>query len=185
MKPPDEVNDVASGSLVALRDRIGPVRKVLTGIAVSGEASRALRSLEIERIGAERQIARTAIAVGTAKVCSALVARSMPQIGALTVKLNAATSAVDATLTSGCAAEVVSHILSRSQNLKEVAGLRANGHIEETEEKALVDMLESDLADDVERARVRKAAAKEGVTKLHAHALGGIAEVEKRLQPFA
>jgi hypothetical protein len=171
-KPPH--HEHGAGSVAALRNRIGPVQRFITGMAVSDEAGRGLRRIEAERVAAEVKIAETAIALNTTKICAALVARSMPAIGSLTTTLNTNTSAVDASLTSACAGDVASHILNRHHNRAAIREFEQAGQLTGEEAHVLTEQLESDLATDVERSRRRMADAKVAVEHLHDKALSGI-----------
>lgn len=172
-QPPTE-----RGSVVALRDRIGPIGRVVSGIAISGTASRAFRSVERESIEADAKIAKTAIAIAQTKACATLVARAMPIIGGLTVHLNSATAAVDAELTSGCVADLVGHLANRSDGLETLKDLQAKGVLDHAEAEDLVQQVEEALADNIDRVRARMALSKDAVDHLYGYGLSGIRHAE-------
>jgi hypothetical protein len=178
-------SDESRGSVVALRDRVGPLGRVIAGIAISSAASRALRDVEADRIAAEAKIARTAIALATTKICSTLVARSMPAIGSLTASLNCATSAVDASLTSSCAADVAGHLANRFENRRALMELQGAGHLDTDETRVIVQQMEEDLVTDIDRARARMVLAKDAVSQLHGYALSGIKSAERDIEKLA
>ncbi len=181
----DEVAQPSGASVVNLRDKAGPLQRMVTGLAVSGKAGKALRELEAARVEAEVSIGKTAIALAATKIRTALVARSMPQIGALASALNSATSAVDMALTNGAAASVAAHLQNRADNRTVLASLEANGKLTTEEGQVLHGFLEEDLGEDVRRSRDRMADAKLAVKALHSHALGNIQAARVNADPTA
>lgn len=163
-----------SSSIVSLREKVGPIQRLLTGIAVSDHAGRGLRRIETARVDAEVKIAETAIGLETTKICSALTARAMPTIGSIATLLNTATAAVDASLSSATAADVVGHIRTRARNRDEIHDLQRGGQLTPDEAQILDDHLNHDMATDINRSRERMHEAKSTVSHLHSRALSGI-----------
>jgi hypothetical protein len=124
------------------------------------------------------EIARTALALAEVKIKSAMVASAMPEIGALAVTLNSRTTAVDQALTNGAAAEVVTHIENRAENLALSRELREQNKISEDEAATIDAFANSDAVTDIERSRLREEQAKQVVQHLHGLALGSISKVK-------
>ena len=171
---PSDATGAAGASLVNLQAKSGPIQRLVTGIATSGEAGRAARELEATRVAAEVSIGKIAIAVAATKIKTALVARNMPAIGALAAAVGSATAAVDMSLTNGAAANAAAHIANRHRNLSVLEDLKATGKMDEAEAEVLRGHLESDLADDIGSSRRRMTQAKTAVSILHDHALSHI-----------
>jgi hypothetical protein len=165
---------LADGDVSSLRQKTGMMRRISAAIATSAAAGDELARVEVERVRALGAIARTGLKLAEAKVKTALVAAAMPQIGALATSLNSATTAVDQALTNGSAAEVVTHLSNRSNNLAMVQELHKNGKISVDETGTLDSFATNDAAVDIERSRVRMAQAKDAVQHLHEYALASI-----------
>lgn len=170
------------GSIVALYEQAGPLQRLVTGIASSAGAGRALRQVNSARIAAEASISQTAVAIAATRMRTALVARAMPSIGSLATSLNCATTAVDQSLTNACAANVLSHLVNRQHNRAHVSGLEQSGVVDSDEAAELLSFIDADAAGDARRARDRMGQAKEAVGQLHDCALANIESARTALQ---
>jgi len=178
-----QINDksltIPTGGLKSLRERSGPLKQLLVRRATSKAAGNALTRLELMKIEGEEDIARTGISLAVATIKTAMIANAMPAIGALTTRLNAATTAVDQALTNGGLGEISTHMNNRDANTKLFQELKAEGKIVVEEEAILAGFAEEDAAKDIERTRVRTAEAKEAVEMLHSFALSGVVSSKK------
>jgi hypothetical protein len=105
-----------------------------------------------------------------------MVANTMPQIGALTTRLNANTAAVNQALTNGGLGETATHMNNRSENIKLFSELKREGKIDDEEEQVLISFAKADACQDIQRTRQRTEEARNAVDALHASALAGIAQ---------
>ena len=172
-------NDLAinkSGDLSALRQKTGVLSRLKVSLATSRAAGEALKSIEIEKVRAEANIALTGIKLAEAAIRASLVGNAMPQIGALATRVNAATTAVDQALTNGAAAEVYTHLTNRTSNVNLANELHGSGKINKEEAAVLTTFAQADASEDIERSRRRMADAKEAVAALHSFAVKGIAD---------
>lgn len=161
-----------------LKEKTGPIKTIDVFLARSKNAGNAIITIEKEKIKSETNIALTALKLGEASIRSAMVAESMPRIGALAVAVNGRTAAVDEALTNGCAAENFTHLSNRDSNIKSVKSLQAAGKITAEETDIIISFVTQDAAEDIQASRVRMAQAKEAVSTLHQFALTGIAKAK-------
>lgn len=181
-----EVKDIQTftrngNELSNLREGLGPIKSIGIAIATSRAKGEALKMIEVEKARSEANIILTDMKLAEAKIRSALVGNAMPAIGALTIRINAATAAVDQSLTNGAAAEVFTHLSNRQDNINIANELHANGKITREEADVVVSFAESDAAEDIRRSRTRMEASKEAVGSLHEFSVKGIADAKNRL----
>ncbi len=158
----------------------------LTKIEAKGAISRAngdgwLR-VEKAKANARANIAITSLNIAETQIRSALVGAAMPQIGALTSRLNAATAAVDQALTNGAAGEVYTHLSNRSANVGFANDLLSAGKISSEERNVIVSFSQTDASDDILRSRERMKKGKDAVDALHGCALEGIERAKEMLR---
>jgi hypothetical protein len=170
-----------NGDLSELREKTGLVSRFKADRAANKARGEALKIVEIEKVHAKANIALTAIKLAEASIRASLVGNAMPQIGALTTRVNAATAAVNQALTNGAAAEVYTHIRNRASNIDLANELYADGKIDKEEAEVLISFAKADAIADIESSRRQEAEAKEAVSALHSHALKGIAESKDRI----
>lgn len=170
-----------SGDLSSLRQKTGALKKLDVKWATSRAAGEELKKVQIEQMKAEGNIAFTGVKLGEAAILTAMVANAMPQIGALTTRVNAATTAVDQALTNGNAGETYTHLSNRAANVQLANDLRISGKISSEEAEVVISFAQADAADDVNRSRQRMADAKTAVSSLHEFALKGIAAAKNKL----
>ena len=167
--------------LSSLREKTGIFKKLDVAIATSRAAGEALKRVQIEQIHAEANIALTALKLSEGAIRTSMVASAMPAFGALTVKVNAATTCVDQALSNSVMAETCTHLTNRASNVALARELHAGGKINSEETDVVISFAQSDTATDIERSRKRMADAKEAVAGLHEFALRGIADAKDRL----
>jgi hypothetical protein len=161
-----------------------------TGLLTGWKARGAIREANGEgwaRVGkakanARANIALTSLHTAEAKIRSAIVGAAMPQIGALSARLNAATAAVDQALSSGAAAEAYTHLSSRAANVAFASELAGAGKITAEERDLLCQFALEDANQDILRTRERMNKAKAAVDALHACALEGIERAKSKLR---
>jgi len=169
-------------SLAKLREKTGLVQRLGVARATSKVAGEALKGLEAAKVGAEANIALTALKLSETAIRSSMVASAMPAIGALTTNVNAATTAVDQALTNSSMAEVFTHMNNRATNLALKNTLLAAGKITEEEAEVLAHFAQMDAVEDIQASRRRMQEAKEAVAALHEFALEGIAAAKDLLK---
>jgi hypothetical protein len=165
----------------SLRMKAGPLSRIGAALKASAAAGTELGGVEVARVRVLAGIARTGLALAEAKIKTAMVAAAMPEIGALTVNLNARTTAVDQALTNGTAAELITHIENRSATLAINRDLREQNKATEEEVAGLDACANADATRDMESSRQRQAQAKEAVQRLHGMALSSLSNVKLRL----
>lgn len=165
-----------------LQQHVGPMERLKASLATSKVAGEALRGLRAEQVKAQANVELTSLKLTEALIRSTLVGDAMPAIGALTTRVNAATTAVDQALTNGATAETYTHMDNRAGNFKLAHELLAAGKITEEELEVLVNFAQADAVEDIQRSRTRTQAAKEAVASLHEFALKGIAEAKEHLK---
>jgi hypothetical protein len=170
-----------SGDLSTLRSQTGFLKKIGVDLATSDAAGEGLKKVLIEQVNAETNIALTGLKLTEAAIRTSMVANAMPQIGALTTRVNAATTSVDQALTNGSAAETFTHLTNRAANIGLANELRGANKITQDEAEVIVSFAEADAAEDIKRSRERMGEAKEAVAGLHQFALKGIADAKNRL----
>lgn len=181
-KPPSlEISVETSGDLSALREQTGFLKKLAVNRAVSLAAGEGWQKIRLAQVNAETNIALTGVSLAEAAIRTSLVANAMPQIGALTTRVNAATTAVDEALTNGSAAETYTHLSNRAANIGLANELRSANKITQEEADVVISFAQADAAEDIKRSRERMSEAKEAVAGLHEFALKGIAEAKNRL----
>ncbi len=159
---------------------------LLSKFKVRGAISRAnadgwLRA-ETALANARANVAITAVNISETQIRSALVGAAMPQIGALTTRLNAATAAVDQALTNGAAGEVYTHLSNRAANVAFANELLGAGKVNGEERDVVVNFCQADASDDILRSRNRMKTAKDAVDALHGCALEGIERAKEKLR---
>ncbi len=170
--------------LKTLKERSGPLKQFLVRRATSRAAGNALTRLEVMKIEGEEDIARTGISLAVAKIKTAMLSNAMPEIGALTTRLNAATTAVDQALTNGGLAEMSMHMNNRAANKKLFGDLKAEGKITGEEKSVLDSFAEEEAVKDIERTRNRNEDAKAAVATLHSYGLTGVVSSKEYINKF-
>lgn len=165
----------------ALRAKTGMLQKLNVALATSKAAGQSLIKVSEEQIQAEANIAITSLKLAEASIRASLVGSAMPQIGALTTRVNAATASVDQALTNGAAGEVYTHFSNRAANLTLFDELLKEGKITPQEAEILISFANADAAEDINRSRLRKDEAKEAVAALSGFAIAGIEASKNRL----
>ena len=179
--PTKELSTSKGTELASLRQKTGMFRQFGVSLAKSKAASEALKTIELEHVRAEANIALTGLKLSEVSIRSSMIGNFMPSIGALTTRLNAATTAVDQALTNGAAAEVYTHLSNRAANNKMTNELHSSGKISKDEAEVLNSFAQADATDDIESSRRRMTEAKEAVSSLHSFALKGIADAKDRI----
>jgi len=123
-----------------------------------------------------------AIRLTEAALSASLLARTMPAIGALTIQANAATAAVDQSLTNGAEAEYYTHMNNRSNNMALTQSLHQAGKINGDELTVLMNMADEAAVADIQRSHERMLKSKETVAVLYDFTLQGIEAIKGRLQ---
>ncbi len=164
-----------------LRAKTGPLQKLNVAMATSKTAGQSLIQVSEEQIRAEANITITSLKLAEASIRASLVGSAMPQIGALTTRVNAATASVDQALTNGSEAEVYTHICNRAANLSLFEQLLKEGKITPEEVDVLAGFAHADAAEDIQRSRQRMAEAKKAVAALSDFAIAGIEASKNRL----
>jgi hypothetical protein len=162
----------------ALRSKTGLFKRIDVALAVSEVAGEALKTIETQAIQSQVNIALTAQNLAEAALCSSMVARAMPQIGALAVSVNAATTTVDQALASSVAAETISHYRNRAQMVELTKNLHQDGSITSDEASAIIRNAVEDAERGIARSRERMYGAEDAVAILHNFALTGIVNAQ-------
>jgi len=170
------------GEAAALEARTGMLQRFRALGQVSRANGDGLARVEVARANARANVAVTAIRIGEAQIRSALVGAAMPRIGALAVRLNSATGAVDAALTNAATAETVAHMSNRSGNIALANDLRDRNDITADEHRTLVKLTQEDAEFDILRTRERMQRGKQCVDGLHSCALTGIERAKEDLK---
>ncbi len=170
-----------SGDLSTLRQKTGFLKRMDVAWATSHAAGEGLKTVQVEQVKAETNIALTGLKLAEAAIRTSMVANAMPAIGALTTRVNAATTSVDQSLTNGVMAEACTHLSNRAANIGLANELRNAGKITQEEAEVVISFAQADAALDIQRSRQRMADAKGAVAGLHEFALKGIAEAKNRL----
>lgn len=166
----------------ALRNKTGFIKKLDVALAVSEVAGEALKTIQTQTIQSQVNITLTAQKLAEAALCSSMVARAMPQIGALAVSVNAATTTVDQALAGSVAAETISHYQNRSQMVSLTKALLEEGSITADEATAIIRNAVEDADRGIARSRERMYGAEDAVAILHNFALKGIADAQNRVK---
>ena len=170
-----------SSDLSTLRQKTGFLKKIDVAISTSHAAGEALKTIRLEQVRAEANIALTSLKLTEASIRTSMVANTMPALGALTTRVNAATTSVDQALTNGVMAEAYTHLNNRAANIGLANDLRTAGKITQDEADVVISFAQADAATDIERSRQRMTDAKAAVAGLHEFALKGIAEAKNKL----
>jgi hypothetical protein len=165
-----------------LRENTGLLRKIKARGAISRANADGWLRAETALADARANVAITAVNISEAQIRSALVGAAMPQIGALTTRLNAATAAVDQALSNGAAGEVYTHISNRAANVAFANDLLSTGKVSNEERDVIVSFSQADASDDILRSRERMKQAKTAVDSLHGCALEGIERAKEKLR---
>lgn len=173
-----------TAGLKALRERSGPIKQFLVGLKTSKAAGNALTRIEKIKIEGEEDIAKTSISLAVAKIKTAMLSNAMPEIGALTTRLNAATTAVDQALTNGGLVGISMHLNNRDGNKKLFDDLATEKKITDEEKTVLNSFAEEDAAKDIERTRIRTEDAKAAVEALHTFGLSGVVSSKEYINKF-
>lgn len=168
--------------LSAISEKTGWLEKRRVNKQTSKVAGKALQMLQEERVKSEANIALTSLKLSESAVRASLVGNAMPAIGALTIRVDAATTAVDQALTNSAMAETYTHLSNRAANINLARQLHAADKITADEADVVISFAQKDAKDDIERSRERMAQAKEAVAGLHEFAMKGIAAAKDRLQ---
>lgn len=163
----------------SLRHKTGLLKRIDVALAVSEVAGEGLKTIQAQMIQSQVNIALTAQNLAEAALCSSMVARAMPQIGALAVSVNAATSTVDQALASSVAAETISHYQNRAQMIELTKQLHKEGSITGDEATAIIRNAVEDAERGISRSRDRMYGAEEAVAVLHDFALKGIVNAQE------
>lgn len=181
LKPAD-MSIASSGDLTSLREKAGWLGGLKADHKTGKAAAAALTMVQGEMVKAEGNIALTGMKLAEAAIRTSMVANAMPAIGALTTRVNAATTAVDQALTNGAMAEAYTHLSNRAANIRLANELRDTGKATPDEAEIVISFATADAAKDIERSRQRMGEAKDAVAGLHEFALKGIAAAKDRLQ---
>lgn len=165
-----------------LKENTGFLTKLEARGAISRANGDGLVRVETAKANARANIQITGLNIAEAQIRSALVGGAMPQIGALTTRLNAATAAVDQALTNGAAGEVYTHLANRAANVGFANDLLSAGKINSEERDVIVNLSQADASDDILRSRERMKKAKDAVDALHGCALEGIERAKEMLR---
>lgn len=179
---PADMSIASSNDLTSLRDKAGWFGGIGADYKTGKAAANALVMVQAEMVRAEANIALTSLKLAEAAIRTSMVANAMPKIGALTTRVNAATTAVDQALTNGATAEAYTHLSNRAANIRLALELRDTGKATQEEAEVVISFAQADAAKDIERTRQRMAEAKDAVSGLHEFALKGIAAAKDRLQ---
>ncbi len=162
----------------ALSNKTGFFKKFDVAMAVSEAAGEALKTIQTQTIQSQVRIAMTAQNLAEAAICTSMVAKAMPQIGALAVSVNAATTTVDQALASSVAAETVSHYQNRVKTVTLAKNLLEDGSITADEATAIIRNAVEDAERGIARSRERMTGAEDAVAILHNFALKGIIDAQ-------
>jgi len=147
----------------------------------SKNARHALTVLHEAKIQSQTNVALTALALGEAKLRSALVASTVGDVGALTVAVNHQTASVVLGLTNAASAEMLTHLDNRQQNDVLLRRSVQSGALTDDEYQRYSSVLQAMAESDIERGLRRSQNAKDAVDALAAHATAGIASTKDRL----
>jgi hypothetical protein len=170
----DEEPKVTGRDLVPLEQQTGTIQNIATAVDQSIHAGRSRRRTNRARIAAAERTEIMAVTLIEERLRRALVADAMSEIGALTVDLQARTTAVQQSLTNSSAAEVGSHFMNRNDNVALADDLHARGVITAEEHALYLEMIGEDLVYDISDTRARVLKGKKAAGRLHEGALRGI-----------
>lgn len=165
-----------------LKENTSLIRKLKARGAISRANADGYVRAETALADARANVAITAVGIAETQIRSALVGAAMPQIGALTTRLNAATAAVDQALTNGASGEVYTHLSNRATNVAFANDLLGSGKVNNEERDVIVSFSQADANDDILRSRNRMKTAKDAVDALHGCALEGIERAKEKLR---
>jgi hypothetical protein len=148
----------------------------------SKRAVEGVDALNAARTQAVVNVGLTNIALTETKLRQGLVVGSMTAIGSLTMQVNSQTAAVMNGLSSGAAAEVISHMRNRHLNSQLVDAQLMAGGISREEADRIKALLADIAQDDVNRSVNRMTQSKNAVEALAEHATKGIEHTKDRLQ---
>lgn len=150
--------------------------------AASKVAADGLKQLRERKVQSLTNLGVQAINLAETALSAAQLANALPAIGALSTQANAATAAVDQSLTNASVAEFYTHMSNRSNNMMLTQDLLQAGKIT-TEEATILNEMASEAAiNDIQRSRERMLMAKDTVASLHEHAIKQIHLAKTRLQ---
>lgn len=171
----------ADRELTSLREKSGLIQRFSADRSASRAAGGALKLLQVEQITAEANVALTTIKLAEVKIRTSLVADSMRVIGAVTVRLGTATSAVNLALSESGQGAMYAAMATRQQGRDLFKDLQQKGHINTEEYELLCGLVDQDAAGDIQRVRSRTADAKQAIDGLHSFAQQGIADAKDKL----
>jgi hypothetical protein len=174
--------DLEAVDITKLKENTSLLGKFKAGGAISRANADGWLRAETALANARANVAITAVNISEAQIRSALVAGAMPSIGALTTQLNAATAAVDQSLSNAAAGEVYTHISNRAANVGFANDLLSTGKVNAEERDVIVSFSQADASDDILRSRERMKQAKTAVNALHGCALEGIERAKEKLR---
>jgi len=165
-----------------LKENTGLLRKITAKSAISRANAHGWLRAETALADARANVAICAVNIAETQIRSEIVGAAMPQIGALTTRLNASTAAVDQALSNGAAGEVYTHLSNRAANIAFANDLLGTGKVSKEERDVIVSFSEADASDDILRSRTRMKVAKDAVNALHSCALEGIERAKEKLR---
>jgi hypothetical protein len=168
--------------ITKLRENTGMIDKIKTRSAIRKANAEGWLQAEKAMARARTNVAITAVNIAETQIRSGIVGAAMPQIGALTTRLNAATAAVDQALTNGAAGEVYTHLSNRASNVGFANELLNANKINAEERDVVVSFCQADARDDILRTRERVKQAKGAIDALHGCALEGIERAKEMLR---
>lgn len=171
----------ADRELSSLRERASLIQRFKADRAASHAAGSALKMVQTEQVNSQANIALTTLKLAEAKIRTSLVADSMKVIGAVTVRLNTVTKAVDQALQGTAHVGMFATMVARQESRTLFEDLQRTGAISAEERGVLCGLVEQDAADDIQRLRARTAEAKRAIDGLHSFAQQGIAEAKDKL----
>lgn len=177
-----EMSLASSSDLTNLREKAGFIGRLNASGETKKAAAAALQAVQVGQVQAEKNIQLTSLKLAEASILTSMVGNALPAIGALTVRVNAATTAVDQALTNGAMAETYTHLKNRGANIALAKELRTNAQISIEEEEVIVSFAQADAAQDIQSSRQRMSEGKEALGALHKCALGWIAAAKDKLQ---
>ena len=178
---PADIMVVTGDNLSSLRENLGLLKRLDVKMATSRAAGDHLKIFEREQVKSKTNIALTALKLAEVAIRASMVGNGMAQMGTLTTRLNAATTAVDQALSNASAAETFTHLSNRDANINLMQELQQNGKITKEEAQVVISFAQADAAEDIQNSRKRMMEAKEAVQSLHEFALKGIAEAKNHL----
>lgn len=165
----------------SLEKRVGPVAQWLVERHESRKAKEALTTLAEAQIEAEKNIGLTALKLSETAIRASLVGTAMPAIGALATRVNAATTAVDQSLTNGFVAETYTHLRNRAANAALAHELHRDGAVNQDDAQVMIDLAHEAANKDVARSFKRMEVSKTAVEELASYAINHIADAKNRL----